>query len=284
MTVSTFYSSTADGYIDSFHATYATARAGAGFTVDTAGEFHSIGQYAPGFYVDEGFIEFDTSAIPDTDVISAVTLSLYGKTDNTITNYNIQCIPFDWGGTLTSADWQDGTEQAALTVLADLTTVGISVAGYNDLINTSSSVPMIAAISKTGTTRFVITSSLTRAGTQPTTAELFEYWGGREAQAGERRPRLVVTHAAGSTTVSPAAITQTAVITAPVVAPGSVAVSPAAITQTAAIHAPSLRTTLDLALIDRTASINAPTVTFPGSSTDSPADDIEHFLLFGFPL
>jgi len=194
MTVSVIYSDAADGFIESTSTVYETARAGSGMFATTADEYSGVGQafYTPNYYIDQIFLSFDTSAI-GTDDISAVALDLYGRADNSTTDDTVEVAAFDWGATVTTADWQDGTELAALTVLATMPMLGFSLVAYNTFTNTGS---MIAAINRTGTTRFVLFGQEDRLGTTPTNPRLVDIWMADELQTGERRPRLTITHTA----------------------------------------------------------------------------------------
>lgn len=204
MTVSTFHSSTADGWIESASTVYATARAGSGMFADTAGAYGLIGQsfYTPTYYLDKCFLAFDTSAIPDSDVIESSVLSLYGKVDSTAVNPKLQVAVLDWSaGGLTTADWQDGTELAALTPIAQYDTAsGFSIVGYNDFVEITGG--LSAAINKTGITYLVAFTDRLRAGNVPAAVpnhiEYVEVWMGDDGAAGTTRdPKLVVTHTAG---------------------------------------------------------------------------------------
>lgn len=78
-TTTTVYASSGDGTVRSFNATWATARAGSNLSTyfTAASNFAAGDQFFNGdsnYYVDNGLIPFDTSSIPDSDVISSVTL------------------------------------------------------------------------------------------------------------------------------------------------------------------------------------------------------------------
>jgi hypothetical protein len=192
MTVSTFYADTADGFIETSDAVYSTSRAGAGFTVDTTGERLSIGQVLVGgvYYCMETFLPFDTSALAGEDVSSAV-LGLYGSDDNDASNLcAMEVAAYDFGATVTSADWRDGTALGGLTVRATCAAASFSAAGYFDFTTGTLGEVVVTG----GTTRLVVFGARTRTNSTPTISEYVKVWSANEVQAGERRPRLVVTH------------------------------------------------------------------------------------------
>lgn len=220
MTTTVLYADTTDDTAEYGHAVYATARAGAGaYSVGPTALTAVIGQYGNGtYYIEQGFFSWDTSGIPDTDTVSAAVLDLWITADGSATDFTLEAAAYNWGTTVTSADWQDGTELGALTVLATRSTVGISVGAYNAFTEVSGG--LAAAINKTGTTYLVIFSSLNRLGTAPSGG------GGQVTvqmgdQGGVQRPRLTITHASADANApaTPAAATGAAYGALPNVGP-----------------------------------------------------------------
>jgi hypothetical protein len=104
-------------------------------TTGVAADFHhSVGQTfaTPNYTIYEGFYQFDTSGIGDTDTIDSAVFSLHGHTDNSVTDFTINCRLKDWGTGLTTADWVAGADLSALTLLATFATSGFTTSGYND--------------------------------------------------------------------------------------------------------------------------------------------------------
>lgn len=205
MASATFYSESADGFIESSHSTtYSTARSSGGSKVAAATEVYlQVGQnYIGGFgyYLYETFLSFDTSTIPDSAIISSVTLSLHGGgyADQSTTDFTIEARTYDWGASLTTADWVAGADLASNTLLASRSTSGWSTSAYNDFTENGSN--FVSAINKTGITRIVICSSRTKDGTAPTGAEYVNF-AANETTGTSNDPKLSVTYALGPTTV-----------------------------------------------------------------------------------
>lgn len=205
MTTDTFYSESADGFIESSHATtYSTARSSSGTKVAPATEVYlQVGQNLIGgfgYYLYETFLSFDTSTIPDSAIISTVTLSLHGGSysDQSTTDFTIEARTYDWGASLTTADWIAGADLASNTLLASRSTSGWSTSAYNDFTENGSN--FVSAINKTGITRIVICSSRTKDGTAPTGAEYVNF-AANETTGTTKDPKLSVTYVLGPTTV-----------------------------------------------------------------------------------
>jgi hypothetical protein len=202
VTVSTFFSSTADGRIQSQAVTsYSDAREGVGGAVlDThtdSSQQDLVGQLYNGttYFCWQLFLDFDTSAIPDTDNIDSVVLSLYGETDDSAQDFIYQARLHDWGGTLTNADYVAGSALSGKTLLATFNTSGWSTTGYNDLTSESS---FVSNINKTGVTYIVLSSDRQAGNNAPVNGanERVQCFMADEAGT-SKDPKLVVTHSAG---------------------------------------------------------------------------------------
>ena len=168
---------------------YATARAGASLITETA---DWIGQDfgTPLHYCFECYYQFDTSALGADATVSAVSLELDGLTDNSTTDSTFEARAYDWGGTVTTADWVAGDSLAALTLLATWATSGFS-AGYNAF---TSDAAFPAAINRTGFTRFLIASDRLRLATTPTGPEKVSFVGPANPANPPNVPKLTVTY------------------------------------------------------------------------------------------
>ena len=197
VTTATFYASTADGYLSSRDDDYSLARAGTGASLassPTASEGY-VGQAAdgaPGFLYQctEGFLSFDTSSIPDDAAILSVTLSLYGDTDSSTTDFTINARAHDWGAGITTADWVAGASLSAKTLLATFATSGWSVAGYNDF---TSEAAFLTAINKTGTT-YIILSSSRHEGNNTPSGDEYVQWETANNTGTSKDPKLTVVY------------------------------------------------------------------------------------------
>lgn len=195
MSTLTVYGDTADDTAWSSNAAYSTARSGSSLALigPTTTDFY-VGQNT-GYQCYEGFISFDTSSIPDSATITAVELSLYVANDVSSTDFTIRARAYDWGASVDTGDWIAGASLPGNTLLAELSTSGLSVAAYSVF---TSEAGFLAAISKTGTTRIALSSSRHEAGNTPTTFEYVRIHSGDQTGA-ERRPRLTVTYTTGVT-------------------------------------------------------------------------------------
>lgn len=195
MTVSTFYAASADAGLLCSSATYLTARSGGGsLSTNGAGATCEVGQYKPGanYYVYEYLCSFDTSAIPDSDVISAAVLSFCSGQDGSTDDFTLEAYAYDWGAAVTTADWVPGASLGGLTKVATCPTTSWTGASatYIDLAEVGSA--LRDAVDKAGTTRLLLASSQTRLGVANASDEYVKVC---TADYAGRQPRLVVTHA-----------------------------------------------------------------------------------------
>jgi len=200
-TTYTFYpdadpeTTTVDGSVaHELGATWAAARDGAGnaaYPSVTAGVFSgSVKWSASNWEVDKGFTLFDTSSIPDGDTISSATMSYYQHTAGNNVNTD--------GDTahVVSAAPASNTNLVA----GDFTTAGSASYGslafaswtndaYNDISLNASG---IAAISKTGVTKFALRSQRDIDNSAPTGVN-WRYGAFAETAGTSQDPKLVVT-------------------------------------------------------------------------------------------
>ena len=191
MATLTQYSGTADGQIRSADSTYATARTGGTLTATTNGTTATLGQQnagGSGYYCFESFFGFDTSSIGSTSTIDSATLSLYGATDNTTTDFTANARYYDWGASLTTADWISGASLSSSTLFATFATSGFSTSAYNDFTTSTTS-----GISKTATTNIVVSSSRHEAGTTAVTNERCTVYAADQTGT-TNDPKLVVNY------------------------------------------------------------------------------------------
>lgn len=191
-TVTTVYAEVpgGEGTCRSFNATYAIARTG-GTLLAVAN--HVIGQFND-YRCYESFVIFNTSAIPDTDVVSDVIASFDGSSDTSTTDFDVKLAASSYnGGAVTGGDWVDGSTLSGLTELASWSTAGYS-AGYNDF--TSAGAVFNSAINKTGNTALILFSSRHAAGTTPTGSEYVTFTDA-DAAGTTSDAKLAITHASG---------------------------------------------------------------------------------------
>ena len=192
----TAYSASSDGRVECYHTTYATAYGGANAASDSANAY--IGQtYSGGtYYLDHMYMNFDTSDIPDDATIDTVTLSLYGRDDQSTTDFTMEIYSHDWGDTLTSGDWVTPATAGGLTRVAYKATAGgISTSAYTDF---TSDAAFLSTINKTGLTRLVGISSRFIATTQPSGAERVRFYVSEDTG---KEPKLVVAYTESGTSI-----------------------------------------------------------------------------------
>ena len=199
MSTTTVYPSTADGYLESgSNVSYATARSGGAVQkIHNTDDDMWVDQYSGNkFYCYSGYLDFDTSSIPDTDEISAVTLSLYA-----IQAYGspgaLEVYAYDWGEELTFADWIAGADVAAMTLLASYPGTW-SGGAYRAL---TSKTAFKAAINKTGVTRLFLCTTKFRTGSAPTDKNGYTFYATEKGTT--YRPKLVIEHAAAAASGNP---------------------------------------------------------------------------------
>lgn len=160
------YADTADAYINSSSTTYSTARSGGGTISANNTNFGMyVGQYfsSPTSYVYEHFLSFDTSSVANTPI--SVTLSVYSQSTDGAT-FTINARAYDWGSSVTTADFVAGASLSALPLRASRSTASWPLEQYLDFTTDSSFLTNTA-----NPVRLVLASSLTEAGTAPSAPE-----------------------------------------------------------------------------------------------------------------
>ncbi|WP_062434996.1 hypothetical protein [Herbidospora daliensis] len=197
-TVTTVFADTGDGTIDSSNATYSTARSGSNLAATTSNTdlFIGQGEFGGEYYISEGFLSFDTSAIPDTDNVTAIALALWQLSDESTTDFTLEARQSAWtSGGLTTADWVAGASLGSLTLLASINTSGIGADGaYKTL--TSETALLSATNLKTGTVAMLLCSSRHRGNNTPSagTSEAIGVASANDTGT-THDPKLTITHA-----------------------------------------------------------------------------------------
>lgn len=205
MSTTTIYAATSDNTVANNDTNYATALAGLNIVLGTATDTHDLlGQayFAPDYTLVEVFFSIDGTSVPAGETVSAITVDLYGYSDNATTNeFTIEMYAYDWSsGGITGADWRTNTWLSSATLLASFdTTPGFSTAAYNTMTSTAA---LVTGFNTSGTNYYVLSSSRIRTGNAPTGSEFVEIWMGDEGST--KRPRFTVTSAAPSGVTGPA--------------------------------------------------------------------------------
>lgn len=203
MTVTTLFADTADGDASSTSATYSLARSGGVLASPavSASELW-VGQTVFGTYsCYESFLSFDTSSIPDSDVISAIALDLWLVTDGSAGDFTVRARERDWGASVTTADWVAGASLAGVgNMLGDLSSVGIGATGAYKTFTISAAQLTNwknAANMKTGTVRLILYSVQHSNGVAPGGDERLAF-SSADVAGTAQDPKLTVTHAAAT--------------------------------------------------------------------------------------
>lgn len=159
--------------LSSSNTSYANARDGVDTLVaDDGSTFRKIGQNlsTPTYQNDLVFAEFDTSSIPSSATINSVTLSVWNFFNETTTDFTLEARIHDYGSSLTTADWLNGSTLAGKTLVASVSTSSLPSDDTAYLALTD--VAFTTNINKGGATRIVLCSSRQTAsggtGTTPT--------------------------------------------------------------------------------------------------------------------
>ncbi|MDR9459511.1 MAG: IPTL-CTERM sorting domain-containing protein, partial [Dehalococcoidia bacterium] len=198
----TFYSTSSDGFLEIANSSYTAAHDAANADVIwSALTWSAIGQaFISGNYqIYRNALFFDTSSLPDSAVVTAATLSLYGSVDYSTTDFDITVVD----GSLLNDPLVLGDYGDLLTQTISggaFNTSGFSVSGYNDIpLNPTG----MGWISKTGMTKFGLRSSREIASIVPRGYEAININQYEEGVG--YQPRLVVSYdtAAPTPTIPP---------------------------------------------------------------------------------
>lgn len=191
-----YSANTGDAQIEGSSATYATARSTSTASDSTATRSLIDNTFFSGsYYVRRLATKFDTSGIPDTDVVSQVTQTHKVESKSVATDSDVQIVKYDWSasdpigsgnretvfdgilaGTLDDAFWKNTSAISAGTAY---TSGNLSTSWVN----------------KTGYTYYGLMLSRDRNNTAPSGVEQIGLYTQNDATAGNR-PVLTVTHAA----------------------------------------------------------------------------------------
>ena len=187
----TFYSAL-DGFVESSNTNYTTARAGSNLVTRTNnGNLQVHNSLISGtYYIQEAFLSFDTSSIPDNAIINQATLTLYTMAKNTPFNFIVEVRNYDWGTTLENSDYVAGANLGSQKTL--LTTLGTDGLPVGSGASTTTAA-LATNVNKTGFTRMIINSERTRLGGVPTGWEVIAF-GEQEDADINKRPTLSINY------------------------------------------------------------------------------------------
>lgn len=194
MTTTTINGSTNANAINSNNATYSTARTGGGSKSLLGVGDARVGQRWTGsvYQCYETFIEFDTTGIVGAgDTITAATLRLYLRFDDSTTDLVAEAYIYDYGASVATGDYVSGASLSGLTKVATLNSSGI---GSTGAYKSFADVALPANVVKNGVTRLVIASNRLASATAPTGSEYLTFY----ASNATNPPKLDLTYSSGS--------------------------------------------------------------------------------------
>jgi hypothetical protein len=202
VTVTTIFASTNDGEVLSSNVFYGSARDGSSLVADSTAIIERVGQliFSGSYLVFQSFIDFDTSAITDTDRIDDIQLQMFLETDFTTTNFECRVADFNWGPSVLTSDFRSGAQLDALdpgSVVATRT----MYTGASDVYVTFSSQAAFKTVTniKTGTVKLILYSfEQVGLGSAPAGNE-FSEWSSADVAGTTEDPKLVITHSIPST-------------------------------------------------------------------------------------
>jgi hypothetical protein len=182
---SSYYAGTNDATIYATGAAYADAHDATTGTVSVASVNLVIGQNVV-YAVYRFFLPFDTSDLPDTATVSAATLSLWGKTDVSTTDFDVTVVSYSGSNPAVGDDY----DTFGTTTWGSFNTSTFSVGAYNTI---SLNATGLSNISKTGTTLLGLRSSKDISNTAPTGDEVV-YFASADTADVTNDPKLDVTY------------------------------------------------------------------------------------------
>jgi hypothetical protein len=154
-----------------------------------------IGQFFFGSYsAYESFVDFDLSAINPGQTCTSAVMQTYLITDGSTSNdfYGIALL-YDWGATVTTADWQDCAEQVALGAWwTTINTNGIGATGAYKSWSDTTDIQALCTLLAGSEINFCLSTDLQRSAVDGGTAYLT--WSSTNVGGTTQDPKLTVTH------------------------------------------------------------------------------------------
>lgn len=198
-----YVTSTADGSVKGISTSYATARSTATNFNTSSSVLEVGGSGISGTYVvSRVFLKFDTSGIPDSDVISAVTMTLHTNIVSAYTyDFDVLINKLDWSAyDPISSGNMDSAYDANLSASLDDNIWGNTAGKTNNAFYTSGALST-SHPSKTGNTYYGLISSRDRNNLAWGNYQEIQFHSGDELTYPAYRPYLTVTHAAAASSV-----------------------------------------------------------------------------------
>lgn len=185
------------GYLRSIHGTYATARSGGTVTASSSSPYSYVEQWL-NISNYQLYAAYERFPIPDLSDrrVTAVTLSLYPAPDGEHlfgSPGELECYAYNWGDSLTSADWVPGASVGDMTKLASVAAGSWTAGAYRALTSTEAFKKAVKAASGGALYLYFCTADF-RSGTAPSAEDGYGFCS-FFATSGVR-PRLAITHEA----------------------------------------------------------------------------------------
>lgn len=195
----TYYTSASDGLLQKVTSPYVDCHNSVSAdSSDSSSTVSITGQMKAGDYsIFRAFVYFDTSALPTGVTITSANVSIYGQWDGSTTDFDITVqsgMPTYPHDPLVVGDFLYSNYSGSL---GTLTTVGYSTSGYNNIVLNAGG---ISSINATGTTKFILISSMDISITAPTGNELIYFWSYEKGVG--FRPKLDITYTASVPTIT----------------------------------------------------------------------------------
>ena len=200
MATLTVFSDSSDGVIFAQDPTWADVVSGsaATFFEMTANTFDGFGQdFNNGgnneYGLEPWYGQFDTAALGAGATVTAVALSLYGVgAGDANTAFSLEARLYDWGASLTTADWLTDSQFAALTRVATFADVNTNwLAAYNTFSEDGTNFQ--TGLNKTGQTKLIVSTTNHASGTAPTNSSRVLLYNADQSGTSQD-PKLTVTY------------------------------------------------------------------------------------------
>lgn len=190
-----YLGSTNDGHIRALSASYATARSTSGL-FNTIDDNFRVGQaYDGNYYIWRAFLRFDTSAIPDSDIVTQVNLKMMCVYDYSVDDFDVQIVKQDWSAQdpLSDAN-REAAYDGCLAGAAD-DNIWRNTLGMSSAVMYASGNLNTAWINKIGNTYYSLRSNKDYGNTAPVGNEMIGIASQNNAVVANRPLLTVITEA-----------------------------------------------------------------------------------------
>lgn len=192
MTTTICYGDVADGFLENFSSTYTAARDGTGVYsyVDTTDTVVRWGEKfsTPNYFCCEAFLSW-AYTVPANEVVTAAYVRVRASSAlNTGVTRTLEIREYDWGATMTTADWRTAAQFSALPQVANID----SGQNAGNLYMSAGSTTLVNRLASASPLRVVCTSDRQRSSTVPSVDEE-AYFSSADASGTGDDPALIFT-------------------------------------------------------------------------------------------